>query len=183
MNALKLAQMAALSIALATAVVGSALADTLASYQIRIEQADFLSSFPPPVVYSPDKNDVSFQVMNHTDRAIYFVHGDERHFIPLSSQTTVVVRNIDQNGKYSVVDADGKVLISGEAVHGSGASAVASSSSASSSEWAQTLSKFTSSSYITTYQPEVDPEPVYNRTTTVERTTPQPAPQNVRGYW
>jgi len=184
----KTIKLTASSLALAAfatvSLMGSAFSEeTLKTYFIKTMPMNFMSKYPPSVLYSGDKDAVAFQVLNRTPRAIYFVHGDNKEYIPVVSENTVNLRDLANDGKYSIVDADGNTWFTGEVRPGTEPQYVVNNSTGNYDDWARQLAQFTSPDYVPKveeYQQQDAPRSASNSS---YRESNRSSNRNVRGYW
>lgn len=177
-------QLAASLVALAALAIipmGQANAETLKTYQAKVEPMNYLSKYPPSMIYSGEKDAVAFQVLNRQPRAVFFVKDGEKSYIPVVSENTVNLREITAEGrKYSIEDAEGNTLFSGEVRLGDKPEYLVQGSNANYDEWARQLARFNSPDYIPRveeYQQNDPPRSANYR----ERN--ESTGKSVRGYW
>ncbi|MBL8031944.1 MAG: hypothetical protein JNK33_06530 [Candidatus Doudnabacteria bacterium] len=155
--------------------------ETLKTYQAKVMPMNYLSTYPPSLIYTGDKDAVAFQVLNRTPRAVYFVQGDNKHYIPVVSENTVNFREIGStDGRYSIEDADGNTWFNGEVRLGNKPEYLVNSSTGNYDEWSRQLARFTSPDYI----PKVEEYQQNDPPRTASGGGSEPARnRSVRGYW
>jgi hypothetical protein len=168
--------------ALAIIPMGQANAETLKTYQAKVEPMNYLSKYPPSLIYSGEKDAVAFQVLNHQARAVYFVNNGEKNYIPVVSENTVNFRGVTTEGnKYSIEDAEGNTLFSGEVRLGDKPEYLVNGSNANYDEWARQLARFNSSDYIPKVEEYQQNDPP--RSANYHERNSESHGRSVRGYW
>ncbi|MEB3286678.1 MAG: hypothetical protein VKJ04_04155 [Vampirovibrionales bacterium] len=157
--------------------------ETLKTYQAKVMPMNYLSTYPPSLIYTGDQDAVAFQVLNRTPRAVYFVQGDDKHYIPVVSENTVNFRDIATDGRYSIEDADGNTWFNGEVRLGDKPEYLVNSSTGNYDEWSRELARFTAPDYIPRVEEYQQNDPP--RTASGSNwSSPAPARNSsVRGYW
>jgi hypothetical protein len=155
-----------------------------ATFGIRLENT--AAQTKEPVVTTPiTKNTVSFHIENNTGKAVYFVNGNEKEYIPVVSNATVTAPYSKE--PYKVVDSEGKTVaswrLSQEAVEKAN---VNSASKEQFARWGEQIQQVLQSaqnrsfSYENTTSYESKAEPSVSRAS-----VRQPVKKHavIRGYW
>ncbi len=173
---------AALFATLAVSVAVRAEEGPFATFPIRIENNPVTTDVSPNVAEPITKNQVAFNIVNNTGRALYF-EDTQKTYIPVVSHTTVVT-TYAPGQTYKVSDADGKTVATWSLGNQSFASSSASASSEQFAAWETSLQQVIANQKVSYVEPPKEAEPAYReatKTTTVKSSTTTGT--TVRGFW
>jgi hypothetical protein len=81
-----------------------------ATFNIRLEENPVQSQIDPALTQPVTKDKVAFRIQNNTNKAVYFMRGDQKTYIPVVSEATVELPYSTQ--EYKVVDDAGNTMTS-----------------------------------------------------------------------
>ncbi|HEY9745848.1 MAG TPA: hypothetical protein V6C99_06480 [Oculatellaceae cyanobacterium] len=153
-----------------------------ATYNIRLESTS-VQTKAEPVVSSPiTKGVVAFRIENNTGKAVYFVNGNQKQYIPVVSNSTVIAPYSQE--AYRVVDNQGQLVAEWTLdAAASQQSVAASASQAQFERWGEQIQQVLEASRNRTVSFEQESKPaaavMYTKTAkpAVSRNTV------IRGYW
>lgn len=152
-------------------------ADTVATYNITIENNPVVSDLSPEMMTPISKNQVAFHIINNTGKVLYFPDAGENAYIPVVSNNTVTVP-FTPGQEYKVMDTDGNLVAKWHLGDAGPIKANVSSVTAEQfAEWDSKLQEVIENQKVSYQEPPSKPEPHYY-TKSAHRVS-----HIVRGYW
>ena len=80
------------------------------TFNIRVEENPVQTQIDPALTQPVGKDQVAFRIQNNTNKALFFMNGDQKTYIPVVSESTVQLPYSTQ--QYKVVDDSGNTVTS-----------------------------------------------------------------------
>jgi len=165
------------AVAMIVPVSAFADADTVATYNITIENNPVVSDLSPEMMTPISKNQVAFHIINNTGRVLYFPDAGENAYIPVVSNNTITVP-YTQGQEYKVMDMDGNMVAKWHLGDAKPITANVTPATAEQfAEWHSKLQEVIENQKVSYQEPPSKPEPRYY-TKSSSRVS-----HTIRGYW